>query len=287
MRCATRRFGAGTLALAFLVGMAGRARAEITFYDLLKSRDYMQTGPSAPVAPVEYDGNAGIASAIGDFMNASITSSSPISPFGLTVFPGNASWFISRTTQAQLDAAIPNGTTYTFNVSGGSLGTQSATLTLPATDQYAANVPYLTGGSYNALQGMNPSAPLTMTFDPFAAVAGTNFDFMIVDLYPAGNSQPLINTALANTANSYTLAANTLQPNSSYTFALSYFVNTYTLNGGFGQATQEYGFSESTFVNFTTGSEPSPVPAPPAVVLVGLGAGCVALRRYVGRRATA
>jgi hypothetical protein len=30
-----------------------------------------------------------------------------------------------------------------------------------------------------------------------------------------------------------------------------------------------------------------PVPAPPAVVLVGLGAGCVALRRFVGRRATA
>jgi hypothetical protein len=28
----------------------------------------------------------------------------------------------------------------------------------------------------------------------------------------------------------------------------------------------------------------STVPAPPAVVLVGLGAGCVALRRYVGRR---
>jgi hypothetical protein len=30
----------------------------------------------------------------------------------------------------------------------------------------------------------------------------------------------------------------------------------------------------------------SPVPAPPAVVLVGLGAGCVALKRYVHRRAT-
>jgi hypothetical protein len=28
-------------------------------------------------------------------------------------------------------------------------------------------------------------------------------------------------------------------------------------------------------------------PAPSAVVLVGLGAGCVALRRYVGRRVTA
>jgi hypothetical protein len=31
----------------------------------------------------------------------------------------------------------------------------------------------------------------------------------------------------------------------------------------------------------------TPVPAPPAVVLVGLGAGCVALKRYVARRATA
>jgi hypothetical protein len=32
---------------------------------------------------------------------------------------------------------------------------------------------------------------------------------------------------------------------------------------------------------------PTAVPAPPAVVLVGLGAGCVALKRYVSRRATA
>jgi hypothetical protein len=36
-----------------------------------------------------------------------------------------------------------------------------------------------------------------------------------------------------------------------------------------------------------SGTVVSPVPAPPAVILVGLGAGCVALRRYVGRRATA
>jgi hypothetical protein len=35
------------------------------------------------------------------------------------------------------------------------------------------------------------------------------------------------------------------------------------------------------------GPSATPVPAPPAVVFVGLGAGCAALRRYVGRRATA
>jgi hypothetical protein len=278
MRRTTRRFGAGALALAFLVGAAGRpARAGITFYDLLKSMDYIQTGPSAPVTPVEYDGNAGIASAVGDFTNASVTSSSPISPYGMTSFPGGASWFLGLTTKAQFDADIPNGTTYTFNVSGGSLGPQSATLTLPATDKYAANVPYLTGGSYNALQGMDASTPLTLTFDPFAAVSGMNFNFMIVNVWPAGNSQPLINASRANTASSYTLAANTLQPNTSYTFGLSYFVDNYTLNGGFGQATEEYGYSESTFVNFKTG--PATVPEPSTLagaatgILIGLAYG--------------
>jgi hypothetical protein len=38
---------------------------------------------------------------------------------------------------------------------------------------------------------------------------------------------------------------------------------------------------------FDTVTKISAVPAPPAVVLVGLGAGCVAVRRYVVRRATA
>jgi hypothetical protein len=232
---------------------------------------------------VEFDGNAGFASAVGDFTNASVTSSSPISPFGMTSFPGGASWFIGLTTKAQLDADIPNGTTYTFNVSGGSLGPQSATLTLPATDKYAANVPYLTGVSYNALQGMDASAPLTLKFNPFAAVSGMNSNSMLVNIWPAGNSQPLINTGLANTASSYTLAANTLQPNTSYTFGLSYFVDNFMLNGGFGHATEEYGYSESTFVNFTTG--PAAVPEPSTLVSLGIALGAVvtvtALRRVV------
>jgi hypothetical protein len=44
------------------------------------------------------------------------------------------------------------------------------------------------------------------------------------------------------------------------------------------------GWEEADNVRLTTFTA---VLAPPAVVLVGLGAGCVALRRYVGRRATA
>jgi hypothetical protein len=132
---------------------------------------------------------------------------------------------------------------------------------------------------------MDASAPLTLTFDPFAAVSGVNSNSMIVNIWPAGNSQPLINTGLANTASTYTLAANTLQPNTSYTFGLSYFVDNYRLNGGFGQATEEYGYSESTFVNFTTGPAAAPAPEPSTLVPLGFALGAVvmvtALRRVV------
>jgi hypothetical protein len=47
------------------------------------------------------------------------------------------------------------------------------------------------------------------------------------------------------------------------------------------------GFAPGFSVTYKFLSETSPVPAPPAVVLAGLGAGCVAWRRYVGRRTTA
>jgi hypothetical protein len=44
------------------------------------------------------------------------------------------------------------------------------------------------------------------------------------------------------------------------------------------------GWEEADNVRLTTVTA---VPAPPAVVLVGLGAGCIALKRYAGRRAVA
>jgi hypothetical protein len=47
------------------------------------------------------------------------------------------------------------------------------------------------------------------------------------------------------------------------------------------------GFEEDANATVTYIIKSDVVPAPPAVVLAGLGAGCVALRRYVGRRATA
>jgi hypothetical protein len=61
-----------------------------------------------------------------------------------------------------------------------------------------------------------------------------------------------------------------------------------TDDGSFYKPTDSQpGFVPGFQVTYQFLSDPSPVPAPPAVVLVGLGAGCVALRRYVGRRATA
>jgi hypothetical protein len=58
-----------------------------------------------------------------------------------------------------------------------------------------------------------------------------------------------------------------------------------------GSASSNYagpiGTAEANFSLAGTHVSTSPVPAPPAVVLAGLGAGCVVLKRYVHRRATA
>jgi hypothetical protein len=100
-------------------------------------------------------------------------------------------------------------------------------------------------------------------------------------------------------ANQYVFASGvTIQPNTAY-----YFYNDSTPpvsgasglnNPGFSTffattASSNFGGVSIGETNFTlagTQVSTSPVPAPPAVVLVGLGAGCVALRRYFGRRAT-
>jgi hypothetical protein len=53
------------------------------------------------------------------------------------------------------------------------------------------------------------------------------------------------------------------------------------------QITRNFLASDTTPEQYLDNIHISPVPAPPAVVLLGLGAGCVALQRYVVRRATA
>jgi hypothetical protein len=71
------------------------------------------------------------------------------------------------------------------------------------------------------------------------------------------------------------------------TYAGGNFVtNSATTLAGLSSNWFQYDITDLAFeLEFRTSA--ASVPAPPAVVLAGFGAGCVALRRYVGRRATA
>jgi hypothetical protein len=93
----------------------------------------------------------------------------------------------------------------------------------------------------------------------------------------------LIFTTLAGGPTSFAIGLSSPEPPQQFTFGpvVADFVRF--------NITSDYGVSNSTGLNEVgfDGTRTSAVPAPPALVLVGLGAGCVALRRYVGRRATA
>jgi hypothetical protein len=73
-----------------------------------------------------------------------------------------------------LDADFPNGTTYTFHISGGTLGTQSATMSTPASDAYSATVPFFTNNAFTALQGVNAASTINLTFNPFTPTGAAN-----------------------------------------------------------------------------------------------------------------
>jgi hypothetical protein len=98
-------------------------------------------------------------------------------------------------------------------------------------------------------------------------------------------------------AGEYTFAPDvTVQPNKTYWVYENSFIPIVS-GGNFVSGTHAYFsngvsnfqiFPDFSSNNFRLSGDvvTSTVPAPPAVVLVGLGIGCVALRRYPGRRAT-
>jgi hypothetical protein len=96
-------------------------------------------------------------------------------------------------------------------------------------------------------------------------------------------------------AGQYTFAPSvTVQPNTTYfvyeNALLPIITGSHLASGNYITTDSQTAFQAAIgSTNFRLSGDvvTSPVPAPPAVVLVGLGAGCVALRRYVSRRATA
>ena len=205
------------LAAAGMLGGAS-AQAGIVFYDTFKVATYTQLSNAQPSVPAGYFGTVGVSASLpGDLSGGNVTSVSPLSPMTLTGSNGNYSFgtpFVGS--KAALDADLPNGTIYTYNLTGGTFNGQSATLATPASDEYAGTVPFFTGSTYNALQGLNPSTAINLTFNTYGTPPGVNTPLTFIGITQVSNSQFVYGTSGDNTLNSATVPGGTLLPNTQY-----------------------------------------------------------------------
>jgi hypothetical protein len=251
--------------LPVLLSVASPLRASLVTVDFFKNVEYNQTSGAAPTTPVGYFASLrAFAQNAGDFTSASVTYPGPASPQALTQ---SGTQFTFQTpflgSQAVLDAAYPFGT-YSFSAIGAV--NQSASINYLA-DAYTADIPALTAATFAALQGMNPANSFTFNFNPFTPnpSATVGITFLTIFGTPFGGSHP-------NSTTSVVMPANTLLPNTTYTYELDFSDR---IDGRDGIPTTT-GFDVRTDGTFTTGDAVSTTPEPGSLTLVALGAAVLA-----------
>ncbi len=264
-------FSGSALGLALALAGAPRAHANITYYDTFKVQYFSQISTSQPVTTTGFGGFANVnASLASDLSGGTVTSSSPLSPMTLTGSGGNYSFGIFPATKVLLDADFPNGTTYTFHLTGGTYNGQSAAVATPATDDYSATVPYFTGSTYTTLQNFNVANLLNLTFNSYATPAGVNTPLTYIEIDKVSDSSAVYSTNGTNTLTSASVGANTLAPATQYDLSIVYSARLLTTNAGFGTATSFAAYDLRTDLFFTTAALTA-TPEPASFGIAGLG----------------
>ena len=279
--CSVQKRGA-ILAVATLFAWAATdSQAAITFYSLFVTNGYEQTSNAQPTLPLSYSGDVSIDfNNAGDLTAANVTSPSPLSPMTLNVGTLNADFGQTYASAAQRDTDFPPSAEYQFNISGGSLGSQSASLSRPGTDAFAADVPYFTGTTYDDLQGVDATTTITLPFTGYAAPLGVNDPLIFIGITRVSDGALVYGDSGPNTLTSFTVPAGTLQPNTDYDVNLVYSSRISIAEAGFATATSQMAYDLRTDLLFTTG-----VPEPSTVALGALAAvAFAAYRRRTTKR---
>jgi hypothetical protein len=238
------------------------AEAAIDFYRVGKTMVYQQTSASQPTTPSSIYGGVDLATqSPADLTSARVFSTttmppSPVPEFILTeFFPGY--WGSSQVyaSLAEMDTNLPPGDTFGFLIEGGALGAQLALLPLPATDLFAPDVPYLTGGTFNQLNGLDPTAPLTVTWNSFAPLPEVTEAPIFFNIYRVSDGQSVVGTVVSNTVTSFEIPAGTLAENTAYKAVLDFSARANTIDSGFLTADGSNLFDLVTEINFTSGAQ--------------------------------
>lgn len=206
-----------------LVSFAGRSSATTpTFFIVQDDLRFAQTGPSTVSADgFDFIGNAtpndGIGPIAFDGGTVTLPSASPLGTVTLSTSGVSQKYSSGRVSQTTFQTDYPNGT-YTFHM------TSSANPSLTQTEAVdnssvlpPTSDPMLMAASFTALQGMDPTKALTVSFNTFA---GANADALIFFAVQNSSGQSLIFDGLQPNVTQDTIPAGTLQAGAQYSLVL-------------------------------------------------------------------
>jgi hypothetical protein len=223
---------------------------------------YQQTSASQPTTPSSIYGGVDLATpSPADLTSARVFSTttmppSPVPEFVLTeFFPGYWGSSQGYASLVEMDTNLPPGDTFGFLIEGGELGSQLALLPLPAIHLFAPDVPYLTGSTYSQLNGMDPTAPLTVTWNSFTPLPEVTEAPIFFNVYRVSDGQSVVGTVVSNTVTSFEIPAGTLAENTAYKAVLDFSARANTFDSGFLTADGSNLFDLVTEINFTSGAQ--------------------------------
>jgi hypothetical protein len=179
---------------------------------------------------------------------------------GLT-YSSDQGLFLSK---AAMDFAFPNST-YTFQVAGGTLGSQSGTIDISA-DQYANTVPQYTGGTYSLFQKLNVFQPNSISWNGFQSTSAANTPLTFLTIFDQAGAVAFTAQG-TNLLTNALVPADTLLPSSNYTVDLVFSNRQIDSTNDFGGSFTSVAFDLRTEFSFTTNV---PEPSTLAMALSGL-----------------
>lgn len=255
--------------VAFALLVPTSAYADVVDYAIAKELGYQQTGDNtAPGTPVsaEMFGNFAVNNSA-DFNLVSLSGGA-----GLTYSTNNGGfdWEGVATfgSQSAMDAAFPNGVTYTLNASGGSLGSFSEPITFDPGHAFP-DTPFFTGSVFSDAQGLDASQPFTFDWNTPPA---DGFAFFIEQL---SGPEVFYLDGFGGTDTNVTVPLGTFTAGTTYEASIVFFDVFESSPSEFSTGTEFTGFIKRTSFQFTTVA----VPEPSMFAVLGIGLIGIATRR--------